>query len=63
MGIKINQVRVRKKMANGEEILEAPQAFMVGDGQVQNDEGVTVLKNLATEEDIDALFPTQIEES
>ena len=58
MGLKINKVRVRK-----DGVLSEAQDFIVGDDQVQNDEGVEVLKNLATEEDIDALFPTQIEES
>lgn len=58
MGLKINKVRVRK-----DGILSEVQDFIVGDDQVQNDEEVKVLKNLATEEDIDALFPTQVEES
>lgn len=58
MRLKINKVRVRK-----DGILSEAQDFIVGDDQVQNDEEVKVLKNLATEEDIDALFPTQVEES
>ena len=59
MGVKINKVRIRK-----EGVLSEAQDFIVGDEQVFNDSNInleTTLNNLATEEDIDTLFPTSVE--
>lgn len=58
MGVKINKVRIRK-----EGVLSEAQDFIVGDEQVFNDSNInleTTLNNLATEEDIDTLFPTSV---